>query len=81
MRPFTYQYKGETIESLYAPYPNNGKLEYKVKLNSEVWITIAPVLTELSGKILWKKAEVPDGIAPPNEQQIQAIGKGIEAVL
>ena len=80
MRPFTYQYKGETIESLYAPYPNNGRLEYKVKLSSDVWITVAPKLNEISKKIIWNQADSPQLISP-HPEQIQAIGKGIERVL
>lgn len=80
MRPFTYQYKGETIESLYAPYPNNGRLEYKVKLNSDVWITITPVQKGILKKIVWNQADGPQGFSP-RPDQIQAIGKGLEAVL
>jgi hypothetical protein len=80
MRPFTYHYKGETIESLYAPYPSNGRLEYKVKLNSDTWITIAPEQKGILKKVVWNKADSPQGI-DPHPEQIQAIGKGIEAVL
>ena len=80
MRPFTYQYKGETIESLYAPYPNNGRLEYKVKLNSDTWITIAPEQKGILKKTVWSQADGPQG-ATPHSEQIQAIGKGLEAIL
>jgi hypothetical protein len=37
MRSFTYQYKGETVETLWAVSVEKGDLRYKVKLGTDLW--------------------------------------------
>jgi len=79
MFPFTYQYKGETFESLYALTPEKGDARYKVKL-PDAWYTIValnfPRLPD--NKFIWHQANK-DGEIILSHDLVQAIGEGIEA--
>ena len=81
MRSFTYQYKGETVESLWAVSVEGGHLHYKVKLGDDLWITIVP--THLSGpddKITWLQSDKQDEIVQPQDL-LEAMGAGLEDFL
>ena len=79
MRPFTYQYKGETVESLWAFSVENGSLRYKVKLGIDLWFTIAPLqFPGPDNKIIWHQSNKEHEIIQPHDL-VQAMGEGIEA--
>jgi len=79
MIPFTYQYKGETIESLFAISVDKGDVRIKVKLTTDLWFTIAPFgFTAPGEKIIWIQSNKEGEIVQPHEL-VQAIGEGIEA--
>jgi hypothetical protein len=77
MRSFTYQYKGETVESLWAVSVEHGELRYKVKLGVDQWLTIVP--TNSSGshhKITWTQSNKEDERVQPQDL-VQAMGAGL----
>ena len=80
MSPFTYQYKGETFESLYAISVEKGEARYLVKL-PDAWYTIValdfPRLPD--NKIIWHQANNKDGEIILPYDLVQAVGEGIEA--
>jgi hypothetical protein len=81
MRSFTYHYKGETVESLWAVSVENGDLRYKVKLGTDLWFTIVPTfITSPSDKIFWLQSNKEHEIVQPHDL-VQAMGEGIEAFL
>jgi len=81
MQPFTYQYKGETVESLWAVSVENGHLQYKVKLDDNHWLTIVPThFSEPDDKIRWLQSDKEGEKAQP-QALVQAIGAGLEAFL
>jgi len=79
MYPFTYQYKGETFESLYALSIEKGDARYQVKLQN-TWFTIValnfPRLPD--NKLIWHQANK-EGEIILSHDLVQAIGEGIEA--
>ena len=79
MYPFTYQYKGETFESLYSLSAEKGDARYQVKLQ-DAWYTIValdfPRLPD--NKIIWHQANKDGEIILPHDL-VQAMGEGIEA--
>ena len=78
MRSFNYQYKGETVESLWAASVENGDLCYKVKLGTDLWLTIVPTFISSSGdKIIWLQSVKEHEIVQPHDL-VQAMGEGIE---
>jgi len=74
MHPFTYQYKGETVESLYAISVEKGDVRYKVKLR-DVWFTIVPLTFPPPNekKILWHQSNK-DGELILSHDLVQAMG-------
>ena len=81
MRSFTYQYKGETVESLWAVSVENGDLRYRVKLGTDLWLTIVPTfVTGTADKIIWQQSNNEHEIVQPHDL-VQAMGEGIEAFL
>jgi hypothetical protein len=80
MRPFTYQYKGETFESLYALSFEKGDARYQVKLR-DTWFTIValdyPRLPD--NGIIWHQQALKDGEMILSYDLVQAVGEGIEA--
>ena len=81
MYPFTYQYKGETFESLYSFSAEKGDARYTVKLH-DTWFTIValdfPRLPD--NKFIWHQAANKDGEIILSHDLVQAIGEGIEAL-
>ncbi len=78
MRSFNYQYKGETVESLWAASVDGGDLCYKVKLGTDLWLTIVPTFIKSPGdKIIWLQAVKEHEIVQPHDL-VQAMGEGIE---
>ena len=81
MRPFTYQYKGETVESLWAVSIEKGELRYKVKLGTDLWFTIVPIFANSpADKIIWLQSNKEHEIVQPHDL-VQAMGEGIEIFL
>ena len=81
MRSFTYQYKGETVESLWAVSVENGDLRYRVKLGTDLWLTIVPTfVTSTAEKIIWLQSNKEHEVVQPHDL-VQAMGEGIEAFL
>ena len=81
MRSFTYQYKGETVESLWAASVENGDLRYRVKLGIELWLTIIPTFVAgTDKKIIWLQSVKEHEIVQPHDL-VQAMGEGIEVFL
>jgi hypothetical protein len=81
MRPFTYQYKGETVESLWAVSVEKGDLRYRVKIGTDLWLTIVPTfVTSPSDKIIWLQSNKEHEIVQPHDL-VQAMGEGIEVFL
>ena len=81
MRSFTYQYKGETVESLWAASVENGDLRYRVKLGTDLWLTIVPTfVTDTTARIIWLQSVKEHEIAQPQDL-VQAMGEGIEVFL
>ena len=81
MRSFTYQYKGETVESLWAVSVEKGDLRYRVKLGTDLWLTIVPTfVTSPSDKIIWLQSNKEHEFVQPHDL-VQAMGEGIEAFL
>jgi hypothetical protein len=81
MRSFTYQYKGETVESLWAVSVEKGDLRYKVKLGTDQWLTIVPTfVTSPSDKIIWLQSNKEHEFVQPHDL-VQAMGEGIEVFL
>ena len=80
MQPFTYQYKGETFESLCELSMEKGDIRYKVKLQ-DTWFTIValdfPRLPD--NGIIWHQQALKDGEMILSYDLVQAIGEGIEA--
>ena len=79
MYPFTYQYKDETFESLYALSVEKGDVRYNVKLR-DTWFTIVALTfpTVPNNKIIWHQSHK-DGELVLSHDLVQAIGEGIEA--
>lgn len=81
MRSFTYQYKGETVESIWAVSVENGDLRYRVKLGTDLWLTIVPTfVTSTAEKIIWLQSNKEHEVVQPHDL-VQAMGEGIEAFL
>ena len=81
MQPFTYQYKGETVESLWSVSLEKGQLRYKVKLSDILWFTIVPLTFPSTGEqIFWHQSHKDGEIIQPHDL-VQAMGEGIEAFL
>ncbi len=81
MRSFTYQYKGETVESLWAASVENGDLRYRVKLGTDLWFTIVPTfVASTADKIVWLQSVKEHEIVQPHDL-VQAMGEGIEVFL
>ncbi len=80
MQSFTYQYKGETVESLCAISVEKGDIRYKVKLR-DVWFTIVPLSFPPpdDNKILWHQSNK-EGELILSHDLVQAMGEGIEAL-
>ncbi len=78
MQPFTYQYKGETFESLYALSVEKGDARYKVKLQ-DTWFTIVALTFPMpDNKIIWHQSNK-EGEIILSHDLVQAMGEGIEA--
>jgi len=81
MRSFTYQYKGETVESLWAVSVEKGNLRYKVKLDGDRWLTIIPTfVASPTDKIIWLQSNKEFETVQPHDL-VQAMGEGIEIFL
>jgi hypothetical protein len=81
MRPFTYQYKGETVESFWAVSVEKGDLRYKVKLGADLWFTIVPTfISSPADKIIWLQSNKEGEIVQPHDL-VQVMGEAIEAFL
>jgi hypothetical protein len=81
MKSFTYLYKEDTVESLYALSSEKGDIRYKVKLN-DVWFTIVPLDFPRypDGRIIWHQDALAEGELMLAHDMVQAMGEGIEAL-
>ena len=69
------------MESLWAVSVEKGDLRYKVKLGTDLWITIVPTfISGTSEKIIWLQSNKEYEIVQPHDL-VQAMGEGIEAFL
>ncbi|MDP9040532.1 MAG: hypothetical protein M3N30_01045 [Bacteroidota bacterium] len=81
MQSFTYEYKGETVESLWGVSTEKGELRYKVKLGTDLWFTIVP--TGFKGpadKVIWLQSNKEGEIIQPHDL-VQAMGEAIEPLV
>ena len=69
------------MESLWAVSVEKGDLRYKVKLGTDLWITIVPTfISGTSEKIIWLQSNKEYEIVQPHDL-VQAMGEGVEAFL
>ena len=77
MKPFTYQYKGETFQSAVAYYSEGRDHRYRVQLGEQYSVIVPSGFPGPNNSIVWVQSHRGNETVLDHEL-VQAIGEGVE---